>query len=276
MRARVFAFAMVLVPSLAWGAKPSAKQCISAADEGQKLRDEDKLVDAREKFLACAEKGCPTAVSKECSQWIDEIDRDLPSVSFRALDEFGKEVTAVRVLLDDKVISESIESRARPLDPGKYKLRFERADGSRIEDDVVVRRGEKNRILQLAFLPKKVDSAPPPPAVEHGEGFRVPWIAWVGLGVFALGGVGTVAFAVTAKDDENRLRTMCAPMCSPSERGGVETKIALANASVIVGALGLSTAIAATIVVNMGGKKSSSAILRVTPALGGAMLSGAF
>ena len=269
--------AAVLASAPAHAAKPTAKECIAAADDGQKLRDDGKLSAARDKLLACASKGCPAAISKDCTQWLVDIDRDMPSVSFRAKDGTGSEIVDVRVLVDGAMLAESIEAHSVPLDPGKYTVRFERKDGTSVEDTIVLRPGEKNRIVELVFRRSSpLVTAPPlvtPPPVERpGGGFRVPWIAWVGLGVAVLGGVGTAAFAVLAKDDERRLRATCAPSCLPSERGGVETKVTLANVSLVVAAVGLGTAVVSTIFANLGRKPIQGTALVIGPALGGAVV----
>ena len=206
----------------------------------------------------------------------------MPSVSFRAKNEAGKEIVDVRVLVDGTAVAESIEPRAIPMDPGKYKIRFERKDGTSTEDTIVVRPGEKNKIVEIAFeapKPAIVTTAPPPAPVEaKGGGFRVPWIAWVGLGLGVAGGVGTAVFAVLAKDDENRLRATCAPSCSPSLRGDPDTKVALANVSLVVGAAGLGLAIASTVFANTVFKEKPAIAAAIAPTSGGGtvVVAGAF
>jgi hypothetical protein len=269
-------------------AGPDRKACIAAADDGQKLRDDNKLTAARDKFILCASKSCPGAVAKECSQWLQDAERDMPSVTFRARDERGKEILDVRVLIDDQVVAESIDARALPVDPGEHRFKFARSDGKAVEDKIVLRPAEKNRLIELTFEgPKQADTTTPkdngstvtPPPEEPARGFQIPVMGWVGAGV-AVVGVGMMAyFAVSANGDEDDLRSRCAPNCPESERDSVDQKVLLANVGMGVAIVGAGVAIVSTVLANSGSKSKSA---RVTPGIapthGGAALglSGSF
>lgn len=268
------------------------KECIAAADEGQKLRDDGKLNAARDKFIMCAAKACPGAVAKQCSQWLIDAEHDTPTVTFRALDEQGKETLAVRVLIDGAAVAQSIDARALPVDPGEHTVRFELASGQGVEDKILVRPGEKNKMIELSFQPK----APPPaakpaapvapvaPPPEEGGGFHVPTLGWVGLGVGVAGGVMTALFAISANNAESDLRSSCAPNCDSSEKSSIDTKIVLANVGLGIGVVGLGVAVVTTVLANTGPKappKTATATARatslgvdVTP--GSVLLRGAF
>jgi hypothetical protein len=256
--------------------------CFAAADDGQKLRDEGKLIVAREKFIACAAKGCPAVVTKECNSWLREVERDLPSVSFRALDEQGRETTEVRVSIDRKATSASIEPRAIPLDPGAHVIRFERADGRSVEDKIMLRPGEKNRMVELSFkaptavaaqpasaapTPGATDIAAPAPAGATSS-FRIPALAWVGVGVAVVGAVGTAAFAVMANNDSDTLHSTCAPYCPESKRSSVDSKILLANVALGTSLAGLGFAVLVTALENGKSGKDAPKQGARTPSIG--------
>lgn len=254
---------LLLASTTASAAPPTQKECIAAADDGQKLRDDGKLVSARDKFILCAAKSCPNVVAKQCNQWLSDAEREMPSVTFRAIDDNGKETLEVKVSIDDKVVAQSIEAKAVAVDPGEHKVKFEKADGISVEDKILLRPGEKNRLIELSFQTK----APPPPvaetpkpvppvepAPEPSRGFRIPTLGWVGLGVFAAGGITTIAFASMANGDESDLRDRCAPTCPESEKSGIDTKIAIANVGLFVGLAGLGLAVVTTVLENTGGK----------------------
>jgi hypothetical protein len=250
---------LLLVLFASSAAAVDRKACIVAADDGQKLRDEGKLSAARDKFIACAEKGCPAAVSKQCAVWVEEVDHEMPTLSFRAKDEGGKEILDVQVVLDDKPIAEAIATKAMTLDPGTHKIRFVRKDGKSIEDTFLLRPGEKDRIVELAFQAPKVDKPVEATAsVAPGSGFRFPWPAWVGLGLTVVGGVGTAAFAASAASDESDLRKTCAPSCPADQRSGIETKLVLANVSLGVGIAGLGLTVVSLILANVGHKEEAA------------------
>jgi hypothetical protein len=258
---------------------PDRKACIAAADDGQRLRDENKLSAAREKFILCASKSCPGAVAKECSQWLQDAERDMPSVTFRAKDERGKEILDVRVLVDDQAVAESIDARALPIDPGEHKFTFARSDGKSVEEKIVLRPAEKNRLIEMSFqAPGQADATTAPtngaataattmPPAEPGEGFRVPVLGWIGAGV-AVVGVGMMAyFAIGANDDEDRLRSTCAPGCPESERDSVDSKVLFANVGMGVAVVGVGVAVVSTVLANSGGK-AKGATARVAPTVG--------
>jgi len=259
-------------PPAASGA-PDRKACIVAADDGQRLRDENKLSAAREKFILCASKSCPGVVAKECSQWLQEAERDMPSVTFRAKDEHGKEILDVRVFIDDQVVAESIDARALPIDPGEHKLKFARSDGKTVEDKFVLRPAEKNRLIELSFQgPARADKGTPVKGAttmtpdDPGGGFRIPVLGWVGAGVAVVGAGMMAFFAIGANDDEDHLRSTCAPNCPESERDGVDSKVLLANVGLGVAVVGIGVAVVSTVLANSGSSKPKSG--RVTPTIG--------
>jgi hypothetical protein len=277
--------AAAAAPPAGASATPDRKACFAAADDGQKLRDENKLTAAREKFITCASKSCPGAVAKECSQWLQDAERDMPSVTFRARDERGKEILDVRIFIDDQPVAESIDARALPVDPGEHRLKFSRSDGKSVEDKFVLRPAEKNRLIELSFEgPKQAEPTTPKdgaapaittPPEEPTRGFQIPILGWVGAGV-AVVGVGMMAyFAINANDDEDRLRSTCAPNCPESERDSVDSKVLLANVGMGVAVVGVGVAVVSTVLANSGGKPKSGAT-RVTPTVapthGGAAL----
>ncbi len=269
------ALVLVWFASRSAAAAPDRKACIAAADDGQKLRDEAKLASAREKFITCADKACPGAVSKQCATWVEEVDREMPTLSFRAKDETGREILDAQVLVDDKPFAGAIQSKAAPIDPGSHKVRVIRKDGKSLEDTILVRASEKDRIVELAFPVARVETpppvvpvAPPPKPAAPSAGFHVPWYAWIGVGVGAAGGVGTVAFALSAKSDEDGYRSTCAPACNEGDKSGVQTKVVLANVSLGVGIAGLGFAVGSTIFANLGGaKEKAPASLRAAPSV---------
>src|SRR5205085_7733457 len=68
------------------------EQCANAAEQAQSLRDEGKYRRAREQMLVCARDVCPGPIKSDCGKWLDQIERDAPTVVFGARDN-GKDVT---------------------------------------------------------------------------------------------------------------------------------------------------------------------------------------
>jgi hypothetical protein len=292
VRKNAVAFALLLGAvspfALVSSAHAGPKECIAAADEGQKLRDDGKLTTAREKFITCAAKACPNVIAKQCSQWLLDAEHDMPTLTFRALDDEGKETFAVKVVIDGVNVAQSIEARALSVDPGEHTIRFERADGKAIDEKVLVRPGEKNRMIELSFQPKAPVVVPvtpkpvvaPPVAEEDNGGFRVPLLGWVGLGVTVAGGAMTAIFAISANGDESDLRSTCAPSCDPSKKGAIDTKVALANVGFAIGVVGLGVAVVSTVLANTGPKakkpETAASNVRVDVGPGTFFVHGAF
>ena len=195
----------------------------------------------------------------------------------------------MRVLIDGVAVAQSIDARALPIDPGEHAVRFELASGQGVEDKILVRPGEKNKMIELSFQPK----APPPPAAkpapapppvapaDEGGGFHVPMLGWVGLGIGVAGGVMTALFAVSANSAESDLRSTCAPSCDASEKSSIDTKIVLANVGLGVGIAGLGLAVVTTVLANTGAKAppkaaASASRLGVDVTPGSVLLHGAF
>lgn len=203
----------------------SKKECAAAYDRTQSLRESGQLRDARKQALACSASTCSAYVSKDCLQWLAEIDASLPTVVFVATDGAGADTPAVRVMVDGQTVTERLDGKAVPVDPGEHEVRFEAAGADAIEQKVMIREGEKNRTLAVSFKKAPPSPAPalsparPPPealaargpdaAPKPASGGGVPVWAWIsgGVGVVALG-VGA-GFGVSAVRAQSELVTRC-------------------------------------------------------------------
>jgi hypothetical protein len=252
-----FSASLASVPAFA----ADRKVCFSLVDDGQKLRDEGKLREAREAFLTCSDRSCPNAVFAQCTQWLDEVEREIPSIVFRVKDGHGKEVFDAQLFVDAQASATLIQAKSVPQNPGTHSVRVVLSDGKAQEETFLLRKGERDRIIEIAFpvIPEPSAPATRPAATSSGNtdmvksGFRFPVIAWLGLGVGVLGGVGTAIFATSAKSAETDLqKTGCAPACDKDKRSGIDSKLQLANVSMIVGGVGLGVALVSTIVANVG------------------------
>ena len=60
--------AWVIGGSISAHAEDTKRVCIAASTLGQTLRDEGKLVDAREQLLRCSREDCPGVVKAYCAE----------------------------------------------------------------------------------------------------------------------------------------------------------------------------------------------------------------
>src|SRR5215472_11973757 len=86
--------ASVTTWSLPAGAVDKAA-CVDAAETGQRLRKEGRLISARDSLLVCASPECPEVVSQDCTGWLGEVQRRLGSVVVRARDPHGETLSDV-------------------------------------------------------------------------------------------------------------------------------------------------------------------------------------
>jgi hypothetical protein len=136
-----------------------ARSCIAIADEGQTLRDDGHLVAARGHFESCARPACPAPVRKQCAFWAADVEVRIPTVVLHPTRD-GSEAAGAQVLVDGKVVERAPPGQGLPLDPGKHSLRFELAGSPPVEEEVLLREGEKLRSISASFA----SAAPPPVA----------------------------------------------------------------------------------------------------------------
>jgi hypothetical protein len=199
--------------------------CLSAADQGQSLRDDGKFSLARDQFLACARDVCPKLVHDQCTEWQRQLDESTPTVVFGVKDEHGNDVAAARVLADGKLITSTLDGKPVPLDPGAHDIRFERDDPNQVVTvHVVLRTGEKNRDLTASFaLPEgQAGTSSEGPNASPASPEKAGGPSWTGRSVASLSvlGAGVVSVGVGAffglqsqnqKNQADRAATLLGP-----------------------------------------------------------------
>lgn len=241
--------------------------CASASEKGQELRDQAKLVAARELFVACAAETCPAVVRKDCTTWLAEVDEALPSIAIHARDAGGRDLTEVRVTVDGAELLARLDGRARTLDPGPHEIVFEAHDLPSVTQRILLREREKGRLVDVVLGAKE----PPKPA---DRGFSIPTGAWI-LGGASLLGFGALAgFGVSAQTAADAMRSSCAPGCSPGRVDEARRDLILANVGLGVGVLALGAATILVILDNRSPAAPPRAALRLEGT--GLSLTGAF
>jgi hypothetical protein len=189
------------------------KACVAAYEQSQVLRNESKLSDAKKAMLVCARDVCPAALRTDCVGWLSEVEASIPSVVVDAKDRAGKDIASVKVSVDGKQVLATLDGKPMVMDPGAHTFRYETSGFPPIEEQVVVKTGEKNRKISVVFkAPGETDkpaggAQPPPPVViDPAKPSNRKTVAYVlgGVGVVALG-AGTF-FYLSGKGAENDLR----------------------------------------------------------------------
>jgi hypothetical protein len=126
----------------------------------QTLRNDRKLIQARDALRMCAQPSCKDFIVKDCAAWLDQVQASLPTVVPVATDAAGIDIPGVRVWLDGKILIEKIEGRSVEVDPGTHVFTFEAPDGTKTDKQAIVAEGEKGKRI-VATLGK-------PPASPTG------------------------------------------------------------------------------------------------------------
>jgi hypothetical protein len=230
---------------------------------------------ARESLLVCVSDKCPAVLQPDCLRWLTEVEAATPTMAFAAKGVDGKDVTDVRVTMDGQPLRESLDGKAVPVDPGTHTLRFEHGGETPIDQQVVVREGEKSRVVTVSWA-KVVPSAE---GGDRGPGpaARSNTAAWIfgGLGAASLATFGVLGIhGVTRRSD---LEKECFGRCSQSKIDSVKTEFVIADVALGVGIVSVGVA---TVLFLTGGsaEKPARASFGVAPQRDGAAasLSGRF
>jgi hypothetical protein len=228
-----FVLGIAILPARARADDQKNNTCVEAHRDAQRLRREEKLVESRARMVACAGAGCPTLVQQDCSKWLDEVSRSIPSVVVSAKDEGGHELSDVTVSVKDQMSSRAVDGTPIELDPGAYTFHYERPGADAIDREVVLQTGVRNRVVEVTFPGGK-----PPPKAKS----KPPVIAYVlaGAGAVALGSFSY--FGLKGRGEYNDLKNTCSPRCSPDQGDPARRDFLIADVSLGVAALSLAGA----------------------------------
>ncbi|HEY3819184.1 MAG TPA: hypothetical protein VGL81_18575 [Polyangiaceae bacterium] len=278
--------AAALSTSRAGARTDDKQQCLAASDQGQQLRDDGKYRQAREAFAACARDACPALVRRDCMKWLADLEQASPSIVVGAKDDKGADLVDVTVLVDGVPLVTKLDGKPTQIDPGAHVLRFQTRGYPSVEQHVMVRAGEKSRLVAVQFgtpapaipagpVAPASTSAPPADSGLTPQGTRTS--AWV------FGGISVAAFATEAyfgfsglSDRSNLKNQPCAKSasCPESSVDSIRTKFTVADIGLGVGLA--SAAISAYLFLAPPSETAPShptAAVDVVPVPGGAAMS---
>ncbi|WP_394847183.1 hypothetical protein LZC95_06905 [Pendulispora brunnea] len=227
---------------------PSAKDaCIDGADEGQSLRDEGKLREARARLLTCANAACPSAIAKDCGTWLADVESRMPTVIVSAVDAAGNDLVDVKVFLDGQPFLERLSGTEVSIDPGPHRLRYEYttdAAAPPIEENIVIYERQKGRALVAKFRAAEPEPPPQPAPVVVLRKPSPPIAAYVvgGAGLIALG--SAAFFGLRGRADYSKLDDSCGRThsCPQSDIDAVKTKFTISDISLGIGIAAIGVA----------------------------------
>jgi hypothetical protein len=247
-------------------------QCIAAATDGQTLRGDGKLLEARERIRMCARDVCPGIVKSHCARWLGELDERIPSIVVRAQDEAGGDVLDAHLAIDGNAAK--LDGHPVELDPGDHVVAVDTGSGVHAEGRVLLVEGEKSRVLvlqvpvpsghetvrtvapgvsPLPVAPAPADRIAAPP--RRGS-FTVPVGSWVLGGVAVAAAGGAVFFGTQAQSEIDSLKRPppqgCAPFCTASQTAPGRTDALLMYVSLGIGGAALGGSVLWALLANSG------------------------
>lgn len=250
---------LLLQPVAARATDPTTADCLNANNNSVQLRNDGKLRAARAQLLICAAQSCPADVRKECIRRVDEVNTQIPTVTFEPKDAAGGDLSAVKVTMDGEALTDRLEGTALSIDPGVHTFVFETEGQAPVQKQLVLREGIKDRREEVAFgtqsptgvaRPSRTSPLVPPPTPPEtdGSGLGTQKIAALvagGVGVVGLGVGG--AFGLAAMSSKNDAQTVCpSQQCATAD--GVDkwnharSAAQLADVFLIVGGVALAGA----------------------------------
>jgi hypothetical protein len=244
------AFALPTSPARADVTK---SQCVDANANGQSLRMDGKLSDARRELQVCSDSACPPIVRSDCAERLDELERAQPTILFDVKDATGADLIAVKVTLDGQPVNDKLVGTALRVDPGEHTFTFAAPGRDPLKRTFVIKEGEKGRREPVVIgspeataqvpisVPTKTELEPAPAPSPAGLGTqKILGLTAGGLGVagIAVGSVfGVMTFsAASAQKSDCASSKLCPnPGQAASDHSSGVTDSAVSTAGFIVG-----------------------------------------
>jgi hypothetical protein len=215
--------------------------CSEDYEKAQEERASGHLNAALSRLRGCVNPDCPKFIREDCARWMDQTEAALPSVVF-AVRRDGVDQTEVEVTCDGIPIAHSIDGKAVPIDPGIHVFLFNVVGFGPIERQLVIREGERNRILNVEFRSPHKPMPTWSVAEAKGGHARLNYLTYGLAGAGALGLVGFTVFAILGSNQQGDLERKCSPYCEPSQVDSLKTKYLIADTCLAVGLVSLGAA----------------------------------
>jgi hypothetical protein len=263
--------------------------CLDAASKGQTLRDAHKLVEARQQLRICAAATCPAVVQTDCVGWLADVEQALPSVVVSAKSGAGADLVDVKVSVDGQLLSSRIDGQAVAMDAGPHTFHFEGADGTSLDQQVVVREGEKNQTIAVVLgkpaTTQEGQLGQPPPAstglgTQKVLGLVVGGVGVAGIAVGSVFGLLT-ASAISQQKSDCASSTNCPhPQAAASDHSTWTTDSTVSTVAFIAGGVLLAGGAVLFLLPHQSPAQPAATGLVVTPSVGpgggGMIMRGAF
>lgn len=205
-------------------AAPSKASCAQAYESAQESRASGQLQETRERLSFCARTECPSFVQKDCARWLEEVDRELPSIVLYPVGSSSDAAAQVTVKLDGQELPEALAGGPIVLDPGRHELVVERPGEPPVTRIIMAQQGVQNRSIKIELGPPgevggagaaslEADTEASTSSPLRPYAYAAWGVGAVGLGVFAV--LGTLGRA-----DERGLKDDCPRKANAPEEVG--------------------------------------------------------
>src|SRR6187402_649139 len=126
------------------------QECMRAHEQAQVLRLDGNLMQSKSALKACSLEVCPAVIQRDCVRWLDEVSTQIPTVVFEAITESGA-AQRVTVKQGEQVLALELDGRPLAMNPGYYEFRFELPGEASKLVAVLLKQGEKNRLVSVDF-----------------------------------------------------------------------------------------------------------------------------
>jgi hypothetical protein len=215
--------------------------CITAYEQTQTLRKDEKLIAAKAQAAICSRDSCPALLSKDCAKWLAELENVIPTVILDPRAPTGALRADARVKVDGARFAGKIDGKPFPLDPGNHLFVFEADGAAPVESRLIVKEGDKNLkvTVTVTVAPAGVSSS--------GDGAK-PSDRPIPIGVWIFGGATVVALGTSAffaidglgkKSDLDK----CKPRCAASDVDAMSSSFTLADVALGAGVMAGAAAV---------------------------------
>jgi len=221
------------------------QECMRAHEQAQVLRLDGNLMQSKSALKACSLEVCPAVIQRDCVRWLDEVSTQIPTVVFEAITDAGA-AQRVTVKQGEQVLALELDGRPFAMNPGYYEFRFELAGQAPKLVSVLLKQGEKNRLVSVDFrnlpTPSATNTAlaPPPIAVSSRP---TPTSVYVLGGISVVGASTATILGINTWLKEDRAYEDCAPKCSEAEVDSIQHWALATDIAIGVAAVSAVTAV---------------------------------
>ncbi|HTV21553.1 MAG TPA: hypothetical protein VMG12_22850 [Polyangiaceae bacterium] len=220
--------------------------CLGNHTEGQQSRRDGKLLESRTAFRACSATTCPSEIIRDCFGWLEEVEKQIPSMSVTVTAD-GVSRNDAQVYVDDVLVLEKLSGRAVDVDPGQHRLRVVLPPFEPFEEQVFFPEGDRFRVVDVKFSsPRPATVAGPttpsttPTDIEPYRPVPIASYVFGGIGIAAA--ISGSAWGISNMALRSDMEDQCSPNCSDKSIDVLKQRALIADISWGVSIVSIATA----------------------------------